>query len=319
MSLPLGTGLDVDRKASRGTPTAKDLSGASVFLAPTPEMATSYLHMTLDNPKGLSDMIAARAADSIAPRIFGTTQKVNTAAMFHTRINPEDTEVQGIAQRSEGTEYQMVRITPPDIERIEASDIGGKFRITDEALENGVVDIMHDGIALIGARLADVLDEMALTALATATTQTGEYMQGHDWGATILDGATPTPPTERPTADLIEAQTRLRTGGMRSTGDLLVLSPLDEASLKISYGDRFADMLSGLGLTTVSSPLVPAGTAYVVDSLGLGGITSKHGLVTETWRDNALRSTWVQVYLEPSVFVTRPGNIVRIDNINTAA
>lgn len=293
------------------------LAGGSVFLAPDRKAGRALISQILNNPREISNLVASHTESSLAVRIFGGTQTFNTGTAYFTELKPENLAVEGVKARAEGSEYPMVQITPPDLKGLENSDIGGKFRVTDEAREEGVTDVVGDGISLIARTLTDVLDDMSVTALVTATEATGSSFTGNSWLRTVLTGPTPTPPMETPAADLITAQARLANNGLRAVGNVLVLNPVDESNLKIVYGSGYSDLLDSVDLEVVTSPKVPLNVAFVLDRISLGGLVSKSGLVTEIWRDHKIRSTWVQTYIEPAVYITRPSNIVRIDNIFT--
>lgn len=295
--------------------------GTSVFLSPDPELGPAVSSQLLDNPNKIASLVAEHAAGSIATRILGPEQTINPGISWFTQLSPEDMQVDGIAARKEGSEYPMVRITPGDLQPLQSDDIGGKFRVSDEARDAGVTTIINDGIGLIVQGIRDRLDDMVIAALEQAAASTSHGLQTvtTSWQDVQLAGATPTNPNDTPLAHLVGAQTTIRLNGLMNRGDMLVINPVDEAALKIVYGSQYAEMLAGLGIEIVLSNRVPVNAAYLVGTAGLGGIVSRNGLTSETWRDPAIRSTWIQCYLEPAVYISRPANVVHLLGIFTPA
>lgn len=293
----------------------KATAGGGAFLSPDKGAGSQLIGLNLSQPGEISNFIAQRAEGSLAVRVFGNGLTVNTGSAFFSELKPENLDATGVKERTEGSEYAMVQVTPPDLKRLKTSDIGGKFRVSDEAQEEGVLDVLRDGIALVSNSIANTLDEMAVTALRKSVEATGASQPASiPWRDVQLTGATPTPPQDTPAAAIILAQAQLARNGLRAEGNLLVLNPTEEAFLKIAYGDGYAALLEGLKIEVATSPLIALNEAYLVDTRGLGGLASKKGLVTETWRDHSIRSTWVQTYLEPAIYVSRPSNIISIDN-----
>ncbi|MBB1032554.1 hypothetical protein G6027_17070 [Dietzia sp. SLG310A2-38A2] len=315
---PLGTSTAKNQlMRATGVASARN-EGGSVFLSPDPVEGAAITSQILDNPDQLATIIAEHSSVSLATRVLGGERTVNTGMLWFSSLGPEDLTVEGLADRAEGTEYPMVRISPADLKALHPSDIGGKFRVSDEARAAGITDIIRDGISLITKGLVDTLDDMVLKALDEATALTPHGVMPVDsWADVQLTGATPTPAGQTPAAALVRAQTELRTKGLLTRGDMLVVNPADDANLRIAYGPQYADLLTGLGMEVAISPRVAADTAYVVGTGGLGGVVSKNGLTAETWRDPAIRSTWAQVYLEPAVYISRPGNIIKLTGTST--
>lgn len=293
-------------------------AGSSVFASPDPTFGPKEVAAILNDPDYLAEIVAEFSAVSIATRVLGAERQVNEGASWFSELSPEDLKVDGLATRAEGGEYPLVRISPGDLKELRPDDIGGKFRVTDEAVRAGVTDVIGDGIDLITRGIVEALDDMTIAALDAAADSTDHGELGVDsWLGVQLTGADPTPAAKTPAAALITAQARLRQHGMLTRGDVLVINPTDDALLRIAYGPQYADLLTGLGVEPAISNRVPANSAYLVGTNGLGGMVSRQGLVAETWRDPAIRSTWCQVFLEPAVYIGRPANVVRLVGTTT--
>ena len=293
-------------------------SAASVFLEPDKDAKSLLGAEVLDDPEALATYIAQDAEDALAAKIFGGEKTANNGVGWFSQLSHENLEVENLGTREEGAEYQLVQIKPGDLERIDTDDIGGKFRVTDEAIQNGALNVLADGIQLISRALRNRLDDMVLAALDQAATITSNGLFAVPaWTDVQLSGATPTPSAETPLASLTKASVLLRRKGLAAHADTLVVSPEDESNLRIAYGADYDPMLAGLGLTPIISDRMDTGSAYLLSSSGLGGVVSRNGLVVEQWRDPSIRSTWVQAFLEPAVFVSRPANVVKLTGIDT--
>lgn len=293
-------------------------SAASVFQQPDPEALPALGAGLLNSPDSLADLIAEETKTALAARLFAGEQQTNSGTAWFVSLDRENLEVDGLGTRAEGAEYPMVRIKPGDLESVSTDDIGGKFRVTDEAVQAGALNIISDGIQLVSRALRDRLDDMTLTALETATESTGHgVMTVHNWQGVQLAGGTPTPAENTPLASLTRAKVALRRQGLAASADTLVLAPEDEATLRIAYGADLDSLLTGLGLSILVSDRMPVDRAYLLDAYQLGGVVSRNGLTVETWREAAIRSTWVQAFLEPAVYLARPGNVIALTGITT--
>ena len=314
MNLPIG-GSKYEPVNARYTGSIdnsiRDKSG--VFLQPDPSFAPTLTTDLLTNPSDIAELVAEWSATSIAPQIFGAENSVNTGSAWFTELDPDDLTTEGVSTRAEGSEYAMVRVRPGELKQLNTDDIGGKFRVSDEAVQAGITDIIADGIALVSSGVRDRLDDLVIAALDKAVERTDHGVMTVDtWTDVQLTGATPTPAGNTPAAALMRAQVIMRREGLMARGDILVMSPEDELALKIAYQENYMPLLENLGIKPVVSPRMPMGSVYLIGSNNLGGIVSRNGLQVETWRDPAIRSTWCQVYLEPACYVARPANVIRI-------
>lgn len=293
-------------------------SASSVFMQPDAEYNPLIGAEILTDPSALATYIAQETEDALAARVFAGEQTTNSGTAWFVSLERENLEVEGLGTRTEGAEYPLVRIKPGDLENVSTDDIGGKFRVTDEAVQAGALNIIADGIQLVSRALRDRLDDMALAALDAATKATTHgVMTVPNWQAVQLAGGTPTPAANTPLAALTRGKVALRRNGLAAKANTLILSPEDEATLRIVYGADFDTLMTGLGITPLISERMPIDKAYLLDKNALGGVASRNGLTVETWRDPAIRSTWVQAFLEPAVYFARPANIVALNGITT--
>ena len=291
-------------------------SAASVFLEPDKESKALIGAEVLDDPEALATYIAQESEDALAAKIFGGEGIINSGIGWFSQLQHDNLEVENLGTREEGAEYQLVQIRPGDLERVDTDDIGGKFRVTDEAIQAGALNVLTDGIQLVSRALRNRLDDMVLAALDKASTvTTSGVLLVDNWADVQLTGATPTPANKTPLAGLTQAKVLLRRKGLAANADTLVMSPEDEANLRIAYGADYDPMLAGLGITPIISDRMETSIAYLISKQGFGGVVSRNGLTVEQWRDPAIRSTWVQAFLEPAVFISRPANVVKLTGI----
>lgn len=293
-------------------------AASSVFHQPDPDALPAFGADLLNSPDALADLIAEETKTALAASLFSDEKSTNTGTAWFVSLERENLEVDGLGTRAEGAEYPMVRIKPGDLESVATDDIGGKFRVTDEAIQAGALNILADGVQLLSRALRDRLDDMTLTALETATESTSHgIVTVPNWQSVQLAGGTPTPAENTPLASLMRAKVALRRQGLAASADTLVLAPEDEATLRIAYGADLDTLLTGLGLRILVSDRMPIDRAYLLDGYQLGGVVSRNGLTVETWREAAIRSTWVQAFLEPAVYLARPGNVIALTGITT--
>lgn len=270
----------------------------------------------LNNPTQLADYIAQYAKTSLPATIF-EEELAPSGNIVYTQSGPDDLAVEGIGDRGELSEYPMVRFSPTDLKEIRTSDIGGKFRVSDEAIAAGDTTLLGDGIALLGTNIERTLDRMMIGVLEKVT---GPEGPGHTMGAAAgwfgveTDGATPTPAKARPRADIVRARRILRSKGLVANGNILVLSSSAYDDLATAYD--LVDLATAWSLEIYQHEEIADGVGYLIDSNQFGKLVTRSGLQTETWRDPSTRSTWAQAYIEPAILVNRPTNVVKLTGLD---
>lgn len=271
----------------------------------------------LNDTDNLADVMEGFAVNSLPGLIFPEVSVPTGVAQF-TQASAEDMMVEGVGARSEHSEYPMVRFTPGDLLEARTSDIGGKFRVSDEAIDAGDMTLIDDGLTLLGISIQDTLNTMMVEALAQATdTDNGGLTLGaHSFHGVTLDGATPTPAAERPWASIVAARAMLRQKGLNAHADTLILDWDSADALSVLYDKEPIEQT--WGLTIYGCDKLPEGTGYLLDSNRFGNLVTKDGLQVETWRDPAIRATWCQSYIEPVITISRPRNVVRLVGLGPA-
>ena len=259
----------------------------------------------------LADILESYAMNSIPGLIFPNVSVPSGVAQF-TQVSAEDMKVEGVGVRSEHSEYPMVRFTPGDLKKAHTSDIGGKFRVSDESIDAGDTTLVDDGLSLLGTSITDTLNTMMVEALAQVTDEAtgGLSLGAHSFHGVTLDGATTTPVAERPWASIVAAKSMLREKGLAANANTLLLDWGSADALSVLYDKEDLERLWGLRIYGCDK--LPEGTGYLLDSNNFGQLVTKDGLQVETWREPAIRATWCQSYIEPVIIIHRPRNVVRL-------
>ncbi|WP_080793163.1 major capsid protein [Corynebacterium pacaense] len=294
-------------------PILGNLAGkSSVFGTPAD---TTLSRDVLSDPGALADILAQYAKDSLPVQIFGE-ELAPSGNVVYTQAGPEDLTVEGIGDRGELSEYPMVRFSPTDLKEVRTADIGGKFRVSDEAIAAGDTTLLGDGIALLGNQIERLLDQMMIGALEQAVNNGPGHTMGatSGWFGVELDGANPTPAKARPRADLVRARRILRQKGLVASGNTLLLSSDSWDNLATAYD--IPALAEEWGLALYQSDHVAEGCGYLIEGVGFGKLVTRQGIQTETWRDPAIRATWAQAFCEPVVIINRPTNIVKLTGLD---
>ncbi|WP_411709462.1 major capsid protein [Corynebacterium sp. LaCa116] len=264
-----------------------------------------------DDTDHLADVLESYATNSIPGLVFPDVS-VPTGVAQYTQVSAEDMKVEGVGVRSEHSEYPMVRFTPGDLKKAHTSDIGGKFRVSDEAIDAGDTSLIEDGLSLLGTSINDTLNTMMVEALAQVTDEKngGLSIGANSFHGVTLDGANPTPAEKRPWASIVAARGLLRKHGLSANANVLLLDWDSADALTLLYDQN--NLEEQWGLTIYGCDKLPEGTGYLLDARHFGKLVTKDGLQVETWRDPSIRATWCQSYIEPVITIQRPRNVVRL-------
>lgn len=264
-----------------------------------------------DDTDHLADVLESYATNSLPGLVFPEFS-VPTGVAQYTQVSAEDMKVEGVGVRSEHSEYPMVRFTPGDLKKAHMSDIGGKFRVSDEAIDAGDTTLIEDGLALLGTSINDTLNSMMVEALAQVTDEEngGLSIGANSFHGAALDGANPTPAEKRPWASIVAARGLLRKHGLSANAKVLLLDWDSADALTLLYDQN--NLEKQWGLTIYGCDKLPEGTGYLLDARNFGKLITKGVLHFETWRAPSIRATWCQSYIEPVITIQRPRNVVRL-------
>ncbi|PAY24653.1 hypothetical protein CEY15_02330 [Dietzia natronolimnaea] len=273
----------------------------------------------LNHPTVITERLADLTFDTVlVDKVFGTVgQPVTGGAVIYSQTTEKHLFVEGVADRKPGDEYPVIFSEKPDAQLARVQDFGGKFPVTDEARRrNNSIDF-DNAVTRLANTITRKLNSRAIETLEAAlgTLDDGGEIAGHPWTDLALDGATPTPASERPTADLAAAQLAADEDELGITYSMLLVHPRQRAALATAYGERLKAVMDAAGMTLASTTQVPAGTAYVVDPGTVGFVDYEMPLTSETWDDREHRQTWVQSYAMPVMGVTSPRSVRKLTGL----
>lgn len=264
----------------------------------------------LKQPDFIADLIAESLEISLASIVFGdrSTQATGGSVLYQRASATDLFTKDDIAERAEGAEYQIVRLPEPDIRQDPVEDLGGAFEVTDEAIERNVMDVVSNGIGNIGGSIRSALDKRIIATLDLATSPERTIVSDNDWGDFATTGATPTPRTQQPLADLVTIDETFREEGLGQILDTLLLSPADAAKLRIGYGPELQDMLASITTDPIklrTSTAITPGTIYAMSQNPPGGLGIEKPLTTEVIEFRERRTTRVQTYIVCRPYISR--------------
>lgn len=262
--------------------------------------------VVLRNPTILRDRIA-HLADSqlLMPKFFTSLgAPVVGGGILYSVAKASDLYASGIETRSPGAEYAVVDGVQPEPKRALVEDFGGRFQILDEHKDRNNVSYVDNQTTQLANSVVAKVDAAAMAAVTEADVD--DLVASAPWDTAILDGATPTDPSERPTGSLAQALEAFEVDELGIVPDTLLTSPAEARVLRTLYGKDLADVLESFGLELVSNARLAAGSAYVVQAGELGAVAFEKPLTVEIYDERATRSHWCQTYCVPGFAVEKP-------------
>jgi hypothetical protein len=280
-------------------------------LIPALNGRTLTVDAALKSPTVLRDRIAQLTDEQILlPKLFRQLgAKVEGGGMLYSVVKASDFYSSDVEMRSPGSEYKIVEGVDPEPRIANPEDWGGKFQITDEQISRNDVNYLDQQTTQLANTIARKLDTRAIAAVEAAGLGTYTPLTGWESLAFVgpLDAITAS--ADRPSAHWAVTQELADNEELGIRHDILILNPEQARQLRVAYGADLAAALESAGFTEGmhSNPRVPIGTAYtaVKGSVGTIGFETA-GVVVDTWRDPATRSTWVQSYCAVAIAVDKP-------------
>lgn len=288
----------------------------STLMAPEADaLRGSMTSMGLD-ASVIATYLADRVRYSLAGQYLPHEPLNPSGRVAYSPVTAKDAEVRGINERAEMGEYGMVEFRPSDMKEGTAGDFGGKFRVSQKALDMGDTNILLSGLDLIAAELTLDLDRMFIAALdKIAEEDPAVIYNSGGWEGVTLVGPNPTPETQRPSADLIRASRVVQRQGVGANPNVLLVSEDTSDALEILYGKgEVYDVLHVMGGSHKNA--VADGVGYLLDYKTLGALFSKAGVQVDIWEDKATRSWYAQAWIEPVIVINRPRNFVKLLGLN---
>jgi hypothetical protein len=237
-------------------------------------------------------------------------QRISGGAMIFSTIAKENRYTErDVEQRGPGDEYPVTRAVPPTPHQSLVQDFGAKSIIPDEAIIRNDVPLLDQEITALSATLARKVDQLLMTKVEEAIAGLGGagVIAGHNWSNVTLTGNTPTASSATPAADLALCQLAADVDDIGVKLDTLVVSPQENAALKIAYGSQLDEMLKSAGIDeVVSNNRIVPGTAFVVQKSAVGTVGWEYGLTVEVLPDRERRRSIVQAFVVPAVGIDGP-------------
>lgn len=290
------------------------------FLAPTLTGRQLTVDSAMSSPTILRNRIAALTdRQLIVDKLFSVVgAPVTGGGVLYSALTAADMVMpRDVEHRAPGGQYPVTAGEVPEPKLAPVEDFGGKFPVLDEHLSRNDVSYFDNQVTRLSNTIVRKVDERAIAYVESAIAALGGsgVVPGHDWGATILDGSTPTAPSDRPTADFAAVQLAADLEELGAVYDTVLVNPAQRADLATVYGKDLAAVLASAGLELFVSPAVTAGTAYAVVKGGVGTIHFEHGLTVEQIPDRQHRQTFVQAFVAPSFVVSNPGNVKKLTGL----
>lgn len=273
--------------------------------------------MMLNHPTALRDRVATQADKGlVTPYFFSTAgARVEGGGLIYSVAKASDLYTTSQAEkRAPGGEYKALDGDPIESKLAKPQDWGGKIQILDEErIRNNVsaVDLKVDQLA---NEVQQRVDAAALAAIEAAI-DSSNIVAGHIWADVLLDGATPTAPGSRPTADWSAAQLKSDMQRLGVQHDTLIVSPAGAHALRVVYGALLGEVMKSAGLEMVTSVRIDVNSAYVVEKGKAGQVGFEVPLTTDIIDDRSTRSKWIQTYCVPAFAIDRPHAIKQITGV----
>ncbi|AJE33692.1 hypothetical protein B842_09215 [Corynebacterium humireducens NBRC 106098 = DSM 45392] len=274
----------------------------------------------LNDPTIIEQRVAEIAGKNlIVDSVFAEGGEVTGGTVIYSKITEKHLFTENdVANRQPGDEYPVLYTARPEAQLARVQDFGGKFAVSDEARKrNNSIDFDNDTTRLANT-IARKINRVAISTL-DAVINAGENVQlviDTPWHETLVDGATPTPPMDRPHYHIAGVFALAENLELGIEYKRLLVNPMTRANLRGIYGTGLKAMLDDYGLEMISSPYVASDKAFLVDPNNAGFVRYEEGLTVSTWRDEQHRQDWVQGYAVPVMGVTLPAAVATIHGID---
>jgi hypothetical protein len=277
--------------------------------------------LMLQNPTRITRMIRDLTLQRfIADRIFTSGGGVTGGALVYDQATANELYLtRDVEEVTPGSEHPIVtdERQVPKVEPVRK--YGGKTFITDEARDRNQTTYFTQQVTKLANTIVRKINARAVEVLESAVASHSRTVTGNNWATGILEGATPTAPADRPTADFAAAALEAETRELGYVYDTWIVNPQELTNLVIMYGDKLNAVLDAAGVREMyASNRVTAGTAYAVAAKQVGEMRIESPLKTETDREGAPRlgeKTWVQSNVRPVMVVTDPYALLKFTGL----
>lgn len=272
----------------------------------------------IDNPTRVTRFLSSLPLRGyFTPFVFNTPGGVTGGAVIYDQLTLNDLfPTRDVQDVEPGAEFPIVTEEREIPKTAHVGKYGGKFFITDEARDrNDVGTIRRKGQKVANA-IVRKSDNKSLAVLEASIAATNQTMVGNDWSTAVATGASPTPNSGRPVADLAGSQLLADKQELGYVYNLWLVNPAQRTQFNIFYGSEAADVLAANNVAMLASNRIPVGTAYALASGQVGELRIEKALSTETFREANTQRTWFQSDVRDVRYVTDPYAVIKVTGLN---
>lgn len=278
--------------------------------------------ITLDTMLNEPTRITAYLSDlslrgMFSQRVFTNGGALTGGALIYDQLTSNqlfsDRDVQEVAPGGEFPIVTSSRLAPKVATPVK---IGGKFFVTDEARDRNDASSLQLESQMLANTIQRKLDTRAITLLDAALTEYNRTVAGVNWSTAKTTASGSTTKAGSPVADFAKIQGLADVDELGVRYNLWLVNPQEYTNFLTFYGaENLAAVLNASGIEMVSTNRVAAGTAYALQSGGVGQMRPEKPLSTETWREQKTQRTWVQSDARIAMAVTNPFSAIKVTGL----
>lgn len=219
-----------------------------------------------------------------------------------------------------GAEYPTVRTAELEQAIAPVEKIGGKFYISDEAIDRNEMTELRLNTQRLSNSIVRALNKQAIQVLLAAYGAQAEAneVKSASWKAALATAKLNASASTDPLAALADATALLEAAELGATPNTLVVNPKDRANLVKMYQSDLKDVLAVWGISLVTTPVIAEGEGYLLDRNTTGSYGVEKPLTVETDRVVGNDATMVKASVRMAFAVTSPQSVVKLTNLNGA-
>lgn len=219
-----------------------------------------------------------------------------------------------------GAEYPTVRTAELEQAIAPVEKIGGKFYISDEAIDRNEMTELRLNTQRLSNSIVRALNKQAIQVLLAAYGAQAEAkeVKSASWKAALATAKLNASASTDPLAALADATALLEAAELGATPNTLVVNPKDRANLVKMYQSDLKDVLAVWGISLVTTPVIAEGEGYLLDRNTTGSYGVEKPLTVETDRVVGNDATMVKASVRMAFAVASPQSVVKLTNLNGA-
>lgn len=253
-----------------------------------------------------------------ADRVFSAAGGVSGGALLYSQLMANDLYTDRDVQNVEpGGEFPIVTTSRQEPKLAFVEKFGGKFTVTDEARDRNDPILFQQESQKLGFTMNRGIHRRAIATLDASIASIGADVQmvGTSWADAAALTLTTTNNAALPAADFAKTQLKADTFELGGSFNLWIVNPQEYYNFQVIYGDKAAAALAAWNVDMISTNRVAAGEAYVLAEGQVGQMRLEKPLSTETWREEAIESSWVQSSVRPLFAVTNPYSVLKVSGL----